>query len=287
MPTLLLNECDEVQRILREESLLEPAEQVFLLARYYRCTLSYAPKRAEEALQAFVRRTIPDGDTARWTGILHRALACAKDRPLHQLGNLPVSERELAAVTACSGRREQRILFTLIVLARYFNAIHGVDSGWVNLPLRDILRLAGSNIPTADGLEILRRLCADGLIEPRRGIGELALRVVCLDNDGQVALTLHDLRAVGFEYLQHMGYGRFVRCARCGLLVRQSRSNNRRYCDRCREHPSGQKHRMVCIDCRKIFWANSRATRKSRCDACQAEFRRVYRRTYMRKKRSP
>ena len=286
MQTLLLDEYAEAEKALSGTSNLKPAEQVFLLARYNKHVLSMSNKDSANFLREYVSGRFPGGDGPAWSGLIEKSIKYAKDRPLAALPGVDITESEMRCVESLKPRGEQRLLFTLITLAKYNNLRRGSSQSWVNCRLGDILRLAGGNITHKDGYGILHTFLEKGFIRLREGIGDLALQVLCVDYESETAFTLRDMRAIGFEYLSFAGHGKFVRCKSCGLLVRQSQKGNRKYCDNCRAQPANSERRVLCEDCGKVFWVENSVRNKSRCDCCQEKFRREYKRRHMEDRRT-
>lgn len=274
MQTLLIDDFAEIERIKAGTSSLRPVEQTYLMSRYFRSQPGCGVKKTEEALREFIHNSFPDGASEQWGQVISNAVKNAKKFPLKRCDGIPVTDKELRIVKRLEHRNDQKMLFTLIVLAKYFNWRRDNDSNWVNIPLSNILKLAGGNITTDAGYMSLHRLYTKDLIAFRRGIGDLAVRVCCLHEKSPVILCLTDMRAIGFEYLNYAGMGDFIRCAECGILVRQSRNGGRRYCDRCRAPQSGRPRKVECRDCGEVFWVDGYSCRTVRCNPCQAEWRR-------------
>lgn len=55
---------------------------------------------------------------------------------------------------------------------------------------------------------------------------------VNIADDGEPVLKIEDFRELGYEYLNYIGGGSFVRCEKCGRLVKQS-GKNTKYCTEC------------------------------------------------------
>ena len=53
-----------------------------------------------------------------------------------------------------------------------------------------------------------------------------------MDNNSETVLKIDDFRELGYEYLDYIGDGKFIRCECCKKFIRK-KSNKQKYCTDC------------------------------------------------------
>ena len=72
-----------------------------------------------------------------------------------------------------------------------------------------------------------------GLISFPNKNDNLNIRVNFVDMDSEAVMEIDDFRELGYEYLNYIGEGRFVRCSICKRLIKQT-GRRSKYCAECR-----------------------------------------------------
>ena len=64
----------------------------------------------------------------------------------------------------------------------------------------------------------------------------LNLRVTFIDDESEAILRVGDFRELGYEYLNYIGDGKFIRCDCCKRLVRKKSKHDgvTKYCNECK-----------------------------------------------------
>jgi uncharacterized C2H2 Zn-finger protein len=72
-----------------------------------------------------------------------------------------------------------------------------------------------------------------GLIKMNKIVDNLSINVCYVDKESsEEVLQIKDFRNLGYEYLLYSGE-KFIRCEKCGVLVRQNKQNNKHFCSEC------------------------------------------------------
>lgn len=269
----IMNEMSVIEDVLQDRSDVTTHVALSLLARYYLHTKAYKPKEAAEELHTYLLCHIPDYRREQWDSTVTKAIKIGRSRGPTQFPKIPIYAQEMALVDAQKTLAERRLLFTLIVLAKHQNDRREDESGWVNYPMAELLRFACNSGDSKRGLECIHHFYQSGYVILRPGIGKLSLQVKCLANEGEVVMELDDLRAIGYEYMNYHNLAKFTRCADCGLLFKQNKQCNRKYCENCRQRKPNPVRTFVCVDCGEIVAGTRLAFNRTRCDACQRQHR--------------
>lgn len=218
-----------------------PVETIGRVAKYY-ISEDYKRSDVERLVSEFLIKCDPTINIIKWQDTIERQVKYAYKFPMIQIDNVPITQKELDLCDGLSGRQMQRLLFTLICLAKYADAVNSKNNGWVNRPDREIFKLANVVTPIKRQSLMLNDLREMGLIRFSRKVDNVNINVTCIDKAGEPVLKIEDFRNLGNQYLLYRGEPYFI-CASCGLAVR--RNNNRQtYCQDC----SMDKHRQMMRD---------------------------------------
>jgi len=113
-------------------------------------------------------------------------------------------------------------------------------------------------------------LYAGGYFNVAKQVDNLSVQVNFVDNDiVDGSIFIDDFRELGYEYLFHVKKENFIRCRECGILTRNNKMNNRKYCKKCACYTPIEYKEVICVDCGKSIIVNSLNKRTIRCDNCQ------------------
>jgi hypothetical protein len=96
-----------------------------------------------------------------------------------------------------------------------------------------------------------------------------------IDDDSEVVLSLNeiDCQELAYKYLEWKNQGKgYSHCEYCGKLIKQSKKNPRRFCEKCSEVVGDVDDGIKvfsCKDCGKPVYVDIRNNTKERCDECQ------------------
>lgn len=268
---IVINERRWAESILETGQLGDsPGLAAAVLARYFYQVEGLKRKNIYLKLNDLFSQLIPDYNPAAWEKLLDKVSVQAKKRQLIEIDKIPVTKGELEKIEELRLPRLKRLAFTMVVIAKYFDAINQSNNHWVNLELKEVFSLACISMPIIEQAKAYRTLIDAGIIEYSKKVGNNNARVLILD-DTLPALFVDDLRAIGHKYQQYNGEPYF-KCERCGLLTRQNKYGNKKYCSDCAKKQVGMRH-YKCIDCGRDMFVVSRNTSMIRCPECQKRAR--------------
>jgi len=211
----------------------KPSETLTRVAKVYRSE-GYSRAETRDRLDNFLLQCDPNASLPNWSETLDRIAKNADRFPLIQIDSVDITERELASIGRVEGRQVQRLAFTLLCAAKYWDLVSEKNEHWVNTPDREIMQMANISTSILRQSQMFAKLRAAGLIGFSRRVDNTNVQVLFIE-DGEEALRIRDFRNLGYQYLQHCGEA-YITCARCGLTVRErqpSKGRKQKYCPAC------------------------------------------------------
>ena len=236
MSNLILNERAYIEELIRQKDLgATPYRTVFALARYYR-SLGYKPKAIREEIERFMIRCDPDINLVRWNTSIEKAIQRSSNRKLIELDSIPITQKEIDKCKSLDSSAYQRLAFSLLCIAKYFNTLRDTNNNWVNQSDKDIFSLA--NIQTVRKRQplMLGKLGEEGFVEFSNRIDNTNLRVTFVDTDGDPILKITELHNLGWQYERFLfGDKYYPTCEICGEIFRKKKNVRgiQKYCTKC------------------------------------------------------
>ena len=264
-----MNERKWVESILDDGYLgKKPWPAIYAMARYFYQVEGLRKKGIMARLQSILTQIMPGYNRFLMEPTLERAATRAKRRSLIEIDTIAVSQTEMAKIKELPTPRLQRLMFTMVCLAKYFNIINPNNNGWINQDPSDVYRMACiTSLSMTQQAGMYRDLIDLGYIEYAKKVANNNCKVLILD-DGEPELEVHNLDKVGYEYLLYCGEN-YVRCKRCGLLFRPAKADAGDICKECGKIIPVAMRRYNCIDCGREVFVVSRNHRSCRCVECQ------------------
>lgn len=242
MKEIILNELEHAEHLIETYSLgRDEYVSIGILAKYWRVQGLNAPK-IRRKIEEHILRSKPYAQMFRYADMIDKAVVASKKWPLVQLDSIGITAAELEHIATLDDIQERQLLFTMLCLAKFQNAVNPRCDGWINTPRQELYKLANIFGTTDRKAAIGSRLHDAQMVEwPRRADSE-NVRVMICDYEGEPALHVSDFRNLGYQYRQYTGEPYFA-CEECGLVVRR-KSNRMKYCKDCAEEINRQKARM-------------------------------------------
>lgn len=235
---IILNERIYIERLIKEKELgSSPLKTIGLIARYYR-SLGYKPKKIREEIEHFLLRCDPDINLVKWSNNIEKAITRSKNKPLCEIDSIPITQSEIDICKQAGTSAYQRILFSMLCLAKFHCIASGHEEGWVNSSMRDIFSLASVKTAKKRQAFMVGRLADTGLIQLSRRIDSTNMRVTFIDHTGEQVLSIDELQDLGYQYEMFLyGSKEYIQCAVCGKIfkIRLHKGCSRKYCPACAE----------------------------------------------------
>jgi hypothetical protein len=237
--SIILNEREFAENALEKCSLnKKPAETLYKIAKYYSHE-GYKCAEIKVLLESFLLKCDPDISIVKWQDCIDRAARAASKYALVEIESVPITEAELKTCASLKGKQIQRILFTLICLAKLGNAINESNNNWVNKEDKEIFRLANVVTPVKRQSLMLNDLRSWGLVQFSKKVDNINIKITCIDDITTPVLQISDFRNIGYQYLRYCGEAYFE-CQSCGLTTRRN-NNRQKYCPDCAIEINRQK----------------------------------------------
>ena len=229
---IVLNEKRWAKEAIESLSLgKKPYDTIVRVAKYYKAE-GYSKAELRKMVEQFMLRCSPNISLVKWDNTINAALSAAEKYPLICIDGVSVTDEEMKTIKSLPGILLQRLLFTLICLARLGNEISPRNNNWVNRPQNEIFKLANINITSKRQSLMVNDLWRAGMVEYSKLVDNTNLRVTAVC-DGSPCITVNDFRNLGNQYMQYINDGAgYFNCEICGLALKQ-RSKKQKYCECC------------------------------------------------------
>ena len=236
---LVLNERQIVESALKTHSLGDrPFEILRLVARYYH-SQGYKKADSVRLMEEFLLKCDPGINIVRWHRAIDAWVKDAEKYPLVEIDGIPITRKELDAIGELKNMTLKKLMFSLLVLSKYGNAVNPKNGGWVNRKCGEIFSRANVSVNRKRQSLLINDLWQMGYIGYSHVIDNVNIYTKIIDNSGEPELVIDDLRNIGNQYLKYIGEP-YIACKECGLVFRKE-SNAARYCKECAASISIQK----------------------------------------------
>lgn len=234
--SVILNETKQAEDILMcGEVGNKPTSTLFLLGKYYRQKEGLDKNQTISKLNEFMSANYKNYNTVLWENTIEDISKKAYKYPLKELEYIGITQNELDIISALNNLKYKKLLFTMLCYAKYHNTISNNNNGWVNSEIKELYRVSRVTVKhREDKFLYLNDLENLGLIQFSNKNDNLNLRITFIDN-GKPVLMITDFRELGYEYLNYIRNGKFIRCEHCGRLVRKKSAKDfsSKYCNEC------------------------------------------------------
>lgn len=228
---IILNEREYVERLLTENILPnKPVAAISRIARYY-YHAGYKKQAIGPLLESYILRCDPCANIVKWQNVIDRSVRSSDKYDLIEIDCIPITQAELDICKGLEMVRFQRLMFTLICLAKLSNAITKSDAGWVNVKDKEFFRLANVAVTIKEQSLMLNDLRESGLVSFSKKVDNVNVRVDCLDKDGDPVAYVSDFRNLGNQYMLYTGSA-YMNCVMCGLTIKRT-GRRQKYCPSC------------------------------------------------------
>lgn len=229
---IVLNEREWAENAISNRQLgKRPVETLSRVARYYYQVEKYKKREVRDKLEDFLLQCDPDVVLVKWSNTIDRIVRGADKFPLVELDGIDITKGELQVIRSLEGRQLQRLAFTLLCVAKYWDATQLKNNGWVNTADKEIMKMANINTSVKRQSLMLHEMRNSGLIRFSKRVDSLNIQVKFIRPDGQIEMRVSDFRNLGNQYLMKCGEPYF-QCAHCGITIKK-KSNVHKYCPEC------------------------------------------------------
>lgn len=234
---VVLNEVKQAEHIIEKGEVgNKPTSTLFLLGKYYRVKENLDKEHTFNKLNEFMKNNYKNYNSALWEDIIEDISKKANKYPLREIGSIGITQQELDKISEINNLKYQKLLFTMLCYAKLYNLISENNNGWINADIKEIFRVARVSVKHRnDKFLYLNDLEQMGLISFSNKNDNLNIQINFVDMNGESILDISDFRELGYEYLKHIGNGKYIRCAECMCLVKKKSKHDysTKYCTKC------------------------------------------------------
>lgn len=246
-------------------------EDTILLVKYY-CQIYKSSKGRLQRTRVIERvlsyLNIKDYEINDWRVRINKYINKFRHIPLYHIEHIPITDRELDSIRKLNNKKLEKVAFVSLVYCKLFNLRNPKNNNFVNVDYNVIFSSARVAASTYEQPMILHELKERELLERSKKFRNTNYKVLFVDDTGNVALKISDLRELGYQYLRWRGdkADQFVECVECSVLIRK-KNNATKYCPNCRGYQPIQFKTLTCVDCGKEFVVAG-TSRMIRCEEC-------------------
>jgi hypothetical protein len=247
-----MNECEWAEQMISRRDLgKKPTETLARVSRYY-ADSHYGKKEIRRMLDEFMLQCDPTVNLSVWSDTLDKiARASDKYAPI-KLDCVRITGSELKTIEKLGGKQLRRLAFTLLCLAKYWDAAHTKNNHWVNTQDKDIMQMANIRTSIKRQSLLFGQLKDAGLIKFSKRIDNLNVQVLFVSDDRDTEMEVRDFRNLGYQYLMHYG-GKYFECENCGIVTPKNDSGRPpKYCPSCSSEIRTRQNVNSVMRCRGI-----------------------------------
>lgn len=232
--SIVLNEYEWAERMIERQDLgKKPTETLTRVAKYY-LSDGYSKREVRQMLDEFLVQCDPSVRLPNWSDTLDRVVKNADRHPLIKVDGINITTDEMNIIDSLEKKQVQRLAFTLLCVAKYWDAVFEQNDHWVNTSDREVMQMANINTSIKRQSAMFAELRSAGMIQFSKKIDNLNVRVAFMGGEDE-ALRIQDFRNLGYQYLKYHG-GPYFECANCGLTVKAQepvKGRKKKYCPSC------------------------------------------------------
>ena len=216
----------------------KPIETLGRIARYY-FSEGYKKQEIGGLIEDFMLKCDPTINIVKWQNTIDSLVKTCDKYELVDVSGFAITQSEMDKIQSLNGKLLQRLMFTMLCLAKLGNEISPANNCWVNKRDKDIFSLANISITTKRQSLMINDLWTLGYIGYSRVVDNTNINVKIIDYESPTVLFVTDFRNLGNQYMRYCGE-KYFECQCCGIVVKKE-SNVQRYCKECAVEMNRQK----------------------------------------------
>lgn len=274
---IIMNEKKAIDDILSGKLDNYKISQIILmLAKYHVQIESLNDNDTKDLILSFLRTEIPKTNYLRWKNFIDKCIVSAKKYRIKEINKIGITQKEINTIKKFDNISIQKLMFTILVLAKFNYMCNGKT--WVNVSLTELTSLSriSNNIESCDLM--LHELYKQKLIEFNTKVDNNNFKVNFVDTEDEIIFEVTDLRELGYWWLKCCNE-KFGVCKECGIIFRKS-GRNHFFCKHHQGYIPAKLKIMNCVDCGREFEVSGNS-RVVRCNCCQYDYRKLVSRKCM------
>lgn len=240
--SIVLNENEWAKEMIENRQLgTKPFETLKRVARYY-IDLGYNKRDIRRNVDRFVFHCGESSTAKRWSDKIEKAISLAQKNNAIQIDSIKITQPEITVIKSLDSIQVQKLAFTLLCLAKYWNTAYPVCDSWVSNKDNEVMRMANIHTSIRNQSQYFHILMEHNMIRPSKKIDNTSIKVLFIE-DGETAMDITDFRNLGYQYLMYCGDTKYFQCQNCGIIARKNKSaemeeiqvkgRRQKYCSDC------------------------------------------------------
>ena len=231
MTEIVLNEKECAEKAINNLSLGENSFRTLSRVSRYYFSQGYTKPEIRGLLEDFLLKCDSNVNIIKWQDTIERLAKSSDKYKLLDIAGVYITQNEIKTIKEIPGKLLQRLMFTMLCLAKYGNEVNRANNNWINRDDREIFALANIKITTKRQSLLINDLWRMGMVGYSRVVDNININVKIVDNDSPVALFIGDFRNLGNQYMRYCGE-KYMECQCCGKIVKE-RHGKQKYCSDC------------------------------------------------------
>lgn len=228
---IVLNEKEFAQNAIRSLSLgSRPYEVINRVARYNRLC-SNTNEEAIRKTEEFLLRCDKYVNLFDYRDTIEQCVKQLKTRPLIEIDAIHITKSEMDAIATLSSVYAKMVVFTMLCLAKYWNAVNPKNNNWINRSYSELFKLANLKCNEDRRTAIMREVFQSGLVGYSMRATSENTFVTFVDDSSDVVLTICDFRDLGYQYRRAIG-DPYIQCELCGAMIKKT-GRRQTHCAKC------------------------------------------------------
>ena len=231
---LILNENEWAEDMIAAHDLgAKPTQTLRRVAEYY-YENKYSKKETRRMIENFLISCDPTISLVKWSDTIDRIVKNVGKRKNIDISGVDITVPELEIINGLKGTQTRRLAFTILCVAKYWDAVSSSNNHWLNTSDSEVMCMANIRTSTKRQCYLYGALIEQGLIKQSKRVDNLNVQVLFV-RPGETALHITDFRNLGYQYLMYRG-GAYSECQNCGLVIKDKqdgRGPKQKYCPEC------------------------------------------------------
>ncbi len=291
---LILNEEKYAENLYncRNNEVKGTRKKIEYITRYLLHSKQYSDSANYNETMQWMSKNNGIFEESSYSKMVSDAIKMAQKRPFFMLEGIKITQKELENIKKMDNLRAEKVIFVLLCMAKQQKVAYGFADGLVKYEIAQLCKEARISVPSDDREYILYHLVKNGLLCYPKKNDSKCLIVNFIDEDGEPVLNLDENKCqeLVYEYLHWRNNGSgYAECELCHRMMKQSKSNPKRFCKECSEKVGDvPKNTRVfeCSECKKLVYVSCFNSASNMCEECYAIHRRKQKTEEMRKLRS-
>ena len=232
---MVLDEYKIAEKALAK-NMVERKTDLFVVAKYLRHEVGCNVDEAYSILSSLLSKSFGQSENVKTTEYLIKMAKQAENYELRNIEFIGITAHELYKIKQVNDLKKERVLFSLLVHAKFNNALSVDNNNWCNISINDLYKTAKvSTRNTKERAIILNKLKNFGYISFSCKNTNLNIKCEFVDDKNDYKMVVSDLRELGYQYLNIDNPEWFTYCENCGVIIKKKSKNDHstKYCSIC------------------------------------------------------